>query len=400
MTDSVSRVEKEFIFAFLIKNKVMIEIKCGNKSLDALFLEQSHKEIKVQLFSICDEIKSYESKVKVMFFFQNAQHIFNSIVLKIQGNIALIANPETVARNLLRKFERVYINGKIKVRFELEGEILPLNYPVSKTHYYPEKPPVHADFQGISIDELLKRFKERMSYLVSTSKIQMMRNFTPQSFFEKMAICYGKTLVIPNTRGILPTKQISQNYEILLRNNWVDYEMVHNLTNPGMVNRAISEYLFLLSKSGIYSFAIVPILYKNYTIGIITMANTIQKSAEINNRILDYTTQFARVMSYTLKKNGYFKAETGEKVKYELPIHDLSPGGMALWLENDIFQEKFRIDENIDFVLEINGREIKVMGKLVRKFEKLAKYFYGFVFLGIKTDDYEFLNKYLYNSEE
>ncbi|HPO51106.1 MAG TPA: hypothetical protein PLO89_12340, partial [Spirochaetota bacterium] len=70
------------------------------------------------------------------------------------------------------------------------------------------------------------------------------------------------------------------------------------------------------------------------------------------------------------------------------------------YIENDEYEEKFEIGHNFRFLIQIQNRQLRVLAKLVRKFRKLSKYFYGFLFLEIKTEDYEFLNKALYGSSK
>ena len=100
----------------------------------------------------------------------------------MQNNIIIIKNPETLARNLQRKFARVLTDERFKVSFEIQGDILPLEYPVCKVKYYPTQPPISADFSDVKIDGLLKKFKEKMSTITSSNKITMLRNYTPKIF--------------------------------------------------------------------------------------------------------------------------------------------------------------------------------------------------------------------------
>ena len=396
MNPTVSRVEKEFIFNFLIKNKVKVEVKTEKNSTEGVFLDQNSAEIKVELNEIFEEMDKYEPEIKVFFYFQSSYHTFNSAILKKQSKTIIIRNPDSVARNLLRKYERVIIDGKLDVSFELEGPIQPLEFPAGKTYYFAEKPPISADFTDVKINTLLEKFKEKMSNVVSLNKIVMLRNYTAKTFFEEIVLHYGKVLYIPDTHGTIPAKQYSDQFEVIERNNWIDFEMAHNHTNPGMINRVLSDYLKVLAKNNIFSYSIIPILYRNYITGLIFLLNNHQRSMPVDVRILNYTAQFAKIASYTLSKSGYFDAEKGRKDRYRIPIYDISPGGLAFYLDDDSMEEKLTVDSNYNFDLKIDGHEIRILTKLVRKFHKLSRNFYGFMFLGIKSEDFNFLNNHLY----
>lgn len=396
MSDTISRVEKEFIFNFLIKNKVKFEIKCGVSNIEANILEQNVKELKIDLLTMSEEIKEYQAPISVFFYFQNTHHTFNSVILRLQGSYAIIRNPESIIRNLLRKFERIRLTETIPVEFEIEKDILPLNYPVSDISYFPDKPPVSADFTDIKIDIILTKFKEKLSSIISNNKILMLRNYTAKNIFEELVLKYGKILYIPNTHADIPNRQIDSSLEIITRDEWVKYEVDKNKTQENSLNKVLSQYLLDLSKNNIFSLSIIPILYRNYTVGIIYLINNHQKSQIIDLKIIKYASQFSRVSSYTLKQSGYFKDEEGGKEKISAPIYDLSPGGLAFSYNESKNSDKLLLDHNFKILFKIENRPIRVLAKLVRKFNYLSQQFYGFVFIDIRKEDHEFIYRYLY----
>ncbi|HPD33779.1 MAG TPA: hypothetical protein PKV40_05505, partial [Candidatus Kapabacteria bacterium] len=87
----------------------------------------------------------------------------------------------------------------------------------TKISYFPDKPPISADFSNVKIDEILKKFKEKINPLVSLNKVRMIRNYTPQTIEEKITIHYGKILYIANSHSDLLTKQIDSNFEIITK---------------------------------------------------------------------------------------------------------------------------------------------------------------------------------------
>ena len=270
MSEGISRIEKEFIFNFLIKNRVKFEIKIGDCSAEAYILEQGVKELKIDIISDYDStIIGFNTEISVYFYFQNTHHTFNSVIIKAKGNIALIKNPDSIVRNLLRKYERVKLDGSIFVEFDLESDLLPLDYPKCNICYYPDKPPVSADFSEVKIDLILNRFKEKMNNIVSHNKILMLRNNKPKNIFEEIVVKNGKILYFPNTHSDYLSKQIDSNFEILTRVDFSEFETEKNNTPPIMMNKTLSKYLMDLSKNDIFSFCLVPILYRNYVVGLI-----------------------------------------------------------------------------------------------------------------------------------
>src|SRR4030043_1566119 len=102
----IGNVEKEFIFKFLILNKIHLEIKYDNRSTFAFLLKQSSTELEIELISNFDEIIKEKTEIDVYFYFQNNYHQFKSIIIKSQSNIIIIVNPNIISKNPKRKYDR------------------------------------------------------------------------------------------------------------------------------------------------------------------------------------------------------------------------------------------------------------------------------------------------------
>ncbi|HQB61017.1 MAG TPA: PilZ domain-containing protein, partial [Spirochaetota bacterium] len=58
--------------------------------------------------------------------------------------------------------------------------------------------------------------------------------------------------------------------------------------------------------------------------------------------------------------------------------------------------DKLLLGHNFKILFKIENRPIRVLAKLVRKFNHLSQQFYGFVFIDIRKEDHEFIYRYLY----
>ncbi|MBN2546861.1 MAG: PilZ domain-containing protein [Spirochaetes bacterium] len=396
MSSVISRIEKEFIFKFLIQNKINFEIKSGKNSTFANLLEYNINELKIECVSVLEEMLEKEAEIEVFFYFQNNYHTFKSKVLRLKGSLVIIENPRVMLKNLQRKFDRIAINGKLNLKFSIKGDLIKLNYPETEITYYPTKPPFTADFYDVSISSILKKFEEKISSYITKSQIKMLRHYKPQSFEEQVVIKYGKVLYIPDTRADLPQNQIIPEFNIILKADWVKYEMLKNKTQAYLINKEISTKLKSMAENDITSEAIFPILYRNYVVGLICLFNSFLINHPITPKILNYTYNFCRVLSYILKENGYFKEEEGNIQRYMVPIFDLSPGGLSFSHDNNFFEDKLLVNNNFQFLIEMDNKPIRILAKLVRKFKNLSKYYYGFMFIDIKRNDFDYLNSYLY----
>jgi hypothetical protein len=394
----LGNVEKEFIFKFLILNKVSLEFKYQDNTTFAFLLKQSSKELQVEITSFWETPIQENTDIDIFFYFQNNYHHFRSTVIKIQGNTIILLNPEKITKNQKRKYDRKQINGKLSINFKIQGDLILLNYPTTERHYYPIKPPLNADFHDVDIQNILKKFNKKMSLLVSDNKIKMLRNYKTETIEEKMVIKYGKIFYIPDVTLDFPQTQISSTIQIILKGDWAKFEKLINKTQPYLINQIIAKYIVDLSNHDIFSKAIVPVIYRNYVVGLIYLTNHLyNKRKPINLNILNYAHQFSRLLSYSLKHNNYFKEEEKNSKYYTIPIHDFSPGGLSIKHENNFYEDLLLLNHNINLVIEINEKKIEITAKLVRKFRNDSFYYYGFMFIDIKKDDHTFLDYYYKN---
>lgn len=400
MNDSLSRVEKQFIFNFLKTNKVKIEIKTPKGGTEAFIKEINNEEMLLELDSIPEDFSVYRLSFTGFFYFQDNYHIFNSIVVKAQGKTAIIKNPDNLARNLKRKHERTVVDGKYTAILKVPGPLLPLDYPKSEKYSYTEESPLNADFSDIKIQDILTRFKGKMGNFVTFNKIQMLRNYQPASFLEKLAIKTGKIVFIPNTKSDLTIThpEEKERLEICSKQDWKDFEHELNGTSEIQMNKTISNYMLEIKNQNVHSIAVVPVIYRNYIVALITLKNDLTYGKIIPYSILKYAEQFARILSFSLKEGGYFKTEIGAPIEFQLPVFDISPGGISVISDDSILENKLQVNQNFGLEIEIEGNKIKTTAKLVRIKEKLLNKFYGFMFIDIKEKDFEFLEYYFSSS--
>lgn len=390
------RIEKEFIFKFLIANAVHFEIEIKNLSTTAILLDHSHKELKFELTNTLAHNQLIGKPILIFFYFQNNFHSFHSKILDARGDIIIVENPEEISKNLQRKYERIKIKEKIDLNFRIKGDLALLDFPQTAINYYPKTPPIEANFNDVSIENIVKKFNDKISGFVTKSKLRMLRNYNPSSFDEQMVIKYGKVMYVADTHSELPQKQLFSKFNILLKTDWINFEILTNKTQPYLVNKVLSDYLTNLSNSGIFSQAIFPVLYRNYIVAFIYLLNDHKRSVPISENILNYTHQFTRLLSYMLKENGYFKEEEINSVTHTTQIYDLSPGGLAFMHPDDFYEDKLLLNHNVELAFTLNDKKIKILAKLVRKSKKVNRYFYGLMFIDIKKLDFEFLKSYLY----
>jgi len=400
MSVSLRKLERDFVFGFLLKNKVAIEFKSRTNSKSGIIIEMNSKELKIELEHSDQEIFRVPDILNAFFYFQNSYHTFKTHITRMKGNVLIIENPEIIVKNLDRKYDRIAINGKINVKISTSGELHELSYPKSSMFYFPETPPISADFSDLKIDTLLKRFREKMNVLVSYNKIVMLRNVQPKTFFEKALIEKGKAVIFLNTRADFPTRRIYESVDNLTKQDYIDFEMKENNTEALHINKAISNHLITISRANIFSYAIIPVLYKNYVIAFIYLANNHDRGIKIDEKIINYTVQFSKIVTYTLMLNKYFKEEEGDPIDMNLPVSDLSPGGLGIVINDGTHNDKLDLlspqGKNFEMLFKIDDREVTVSSKLVRKIKQPDKYILGFIFLDIKPEDFEFLEKYLY----
>jgi len=395
MGTQVGRIEKEFVFKSLIDNRVPLELHGHQKEFKGTIVEADDEKITIQGESESMDFLREKEQVRAFFYFKNNYHTFNSAVIKAENNTLILKHPEGVYKNLQRKYERIKMPEGIEVYFTLKGKKIELNFPKTPVFQNSEKPEVSEHFDTSKISTLIRSFRKKMAVIVSENKIMMFRDKLPKNFDEKIIAETGKILWIPSTEDEFPITDPFPDERIITKRDLIKYEENRG-TPPYIITSKLGNILYEKTKREIYSELFVPIIYNEYIVGYIHVYNSRENKKRITENLVDYVYQFAKVLAYSLKINGYFKAETMGEKRFEAPVIDMSASGVLFSHSSPELAKDLLLHTDLELTVIINNRKLLIGSRIMRKFKDNEIYFFGVQFLRVTPEDFRFIFEFLY----
>jgi hypothetical protein len=400
MSAPVSRIEKEFILNNLLEKKAPVEVRYRDLWIPGLITEVDDTTVVCRLEK--NELPAPEStdEAHLFFKFRGARMTFHAKILSRKGAELKMAFPQGIYRDLSRGYERVAPREGVNISFMVQGEKVELNFPKSENFEAFEEPETMPNFDAAKMANLLRAFREKAQTFSSENKIVMFRERRPESFEEKLITLTGKAFLYPQSVN----KSVSEKGLILSPRLLNHEEIISTQTNQGMDLFQILEVLDKTSKEKeskntlqeLYS----PILYHNYVVGYLYLITFKDGGQRFSQKVIDFVFQFERLLIHSLKVNGYFKGEPVKERVDMAEVVDISASGIQFVLPLRHFDSVLLLFNDLDFNLLIAEREIKIGGRIMRKFNDHGRLYVCVMFLDIRDEDRRFLMESLYGTAD
>lgn len=383
----ISRIEKEFILKALDDSKEPLKIHGHRIQREGLLLEMKGDEF-LEVFSERRDLDVFKSGEKLRFFFSFYGHVmtFDTEVVRA-GEVLTVRMPDRIMKNLQRKYERVKPEG-VHLSFAVDDMRIELDFPKSE-EYIDVSDFDTADLgeweDTEDINDLVGRFREEAAKFSDVSRIIMFRSRKPQLFNELLVASKGQILYIPDMEKPevgLPVDDEGMNY--------------HTIRLEGLDEVALEGYTIKRTGDNIYAEITCPILFQEYVVGYVYLANNRRRKRLLNREALEYVSQFSRVLSWKLQKNGYFRDGKPVPQTFSPEIVDISGAGLLFTDSSSRLNEKLLVYSDIDLYLELSERRIKIFSRVMRKYQAGPHFFYGVQFLEMEPEDFRVLFEYVY----
>jgi hypothetical protein len=396
----MGRIVKEFVFRNLVDHKIAIRLYGHRRELTCAVMDIHPDSMELEV--ILGEPAEFRvgEKLQAYFFFQNNYHIFESSVLELGEERIRISHPEGVYKNPERKYARVRTDEEVEVFFTLKGgETVELNFPRSPRTLAPVDLSERRDFDFSTLQDLYKAFKEKIARRVSYGKINMLRDKIPESYEEKLIAATGKAFWIPLTEEDFPAVDPFPDNRIVTRRELSRYEESFDRP-PHVIASKLSNILYEKQKKRIHAELYCPVIHETYLIGYIYLCNRNEKKERIDQDLVEYVYEFARVLAYSLERSGYFDQTSPDgsssERRYEAPVIDISASGLLFAHPREELAEQLLIHTDLEITLRFPDRRIVVGSRVRRKFRDAQRYYYGIQFLRLDDEDLSYLFTRLY----
>lgn len=389
MGNSISRIEKEFIFNLMDEKKISLAIHGDRKEASGIILNIQQNEW-IEIYSDEKNLDQFdpEETVRIFFSYYGQVMTFTSRVITA-GETLKITFPEGLHKNLQRKYERVPVPVESSLSFTVKETHVEMQFPKTDEFDPVERPEIHGRFDTQDINQLMAAFREEAGNIADFTNISMFRGKKLETLEERIIAQTGKNLYIPRMRYGLPkdssddSRLLSESY---LFPQGKSSEYLKELSLQELREHFQDQY-----RQGIESVIYSPILYHQYVVGCIH-AKTVRDGKEpLDNDSLEYIFQFAKILAYSLKVNGYFNVSREIMSDYTTGIIDISASGLLFANSSPSLSLALSLYSDLEIKLVLGKRTMHIGTRVMRKYPGKKTTYYGLQFLHIQPEDFRFL---------
>ncbi len=394
MGEKVGRIEQEYVLGVLCEKNMPIDIHGQEHQVSGVAVENEDDRLFVRCETDEGKLFARGEMVRVYFSYFGHTMMFETKV-SAPGSTVQLAVPPGLVKNLERKFERIPRPEGLSMSFEFEDVTVELSFPQSREYREVDEPLISEYFDTDEIRSLVEQFRDKSAGFAEHNNIVMFRNRGPSGFEEELIADTGKSLFIAQLdRGLPAAGQIVQ-HPVATRELFPDPTEQEG-SYLGMNRQQVNAYFKEKSAAGTFSEIISPIIYLQYVVGYVHLYNTHKRKRPFTLDTLDFALEFSYVLAYSLKESGYFQSDKKERRHFEAEIINISASGILFSYPTGELTNSIRIYTDLDLLLHIEKRAIRVSGRVMRRYEVEDMTYFGLQFMEIQPEDFRFLFDHVY----
>ncbi|MDR1211704.1 MAG: PilZ domain-containing protein [Spirochaetaceae bacterium] len=394
MATPIKRIEKDFLLKVLYDEQLPV-MYLRNRTEYVLHVE---KPTRTEMYLICDRpisgIKA-NKRMELMFDYHGQVIIFSVLVTLIKDEHIIAEAPEFLYKNLARSFSRVQSPPDLTVQFSFSGDRYSLSFPKIQDY---ESENVSGLIQNVNPQDLQGLIGQMAQWIKDYAdgyKLIIFKDQKPSSTEERIVAETGKSLFLANTQSNLPRTDPYPKKRIITEDMFRRY-LESTGVSPQYIDEAIVRFLKSKFDKQIYSDAWIPILFQEYVIGYIHVWISKEGKAPFDYALTDTLYQFAKVLAYSLKMNGYFDSGLIKEERFEGRVIDISVSGLLFVYPNSNLSVALLPDSELAIKLITPKRSISASARIVRRYKDSSMGYFGCRFLDMLPEDMRFLFEFIY----
>ncbi len=394
MATPIKRIEKDFLLKVLYDEQITV-MAFFNRTEYTITLDRPPKlELSLKANTTIAGLKSGH-KLDLTFDYRGQVITFSVGVLSVKDDAIIAEAPEFLYKNLARSFSRVSSPQDLKVQFMFHGDRYNLSFPKVQEYEQEEMSSLMENYDPKDIRELVNQLSLWVQDSATGYKLNIFKDVKPTGTEEKVVSETGKTLFIPSTYSDLPEQDPYPKKRIITGEDFKKF-----LENSGVDKVYVEDSLarFIKSKrdAGIFSDAWVPLLFQEYVIGYIHIWIGAPGKPPFDYGVIDTLYQFAKVLAFSLKENGYFDKGRVKKEVFQGKVVDISASGLLFAYPHSALSSALLTDCELDVQLATPKRTIKTAARIVRRYKDPSMGYFGCRFLDTAPEDLRFLFEFIY----
>jgi hypothetical protein len=397
MSTSIKRIEKEFYLKALFDNEIpLIHITGQTQYVLHLINKPAYGQMGFKVDRPVDGLR-IKKNIHLMFDYHGEIIFFEAEVVDIKEDMIITLLPEFLHKNLARSFSRVSAPSDLQVLLTFEEEQYSLSYPRVKNFESEALPELIDTMDPKNLEGVMYQISAWVNTFASGHKIQLFKDSKPSCLEERILTETGKSFYLPSTLECFPIEDPYPKRRLITEDMFKRY-----LESIGVellfLDEACSRYINEKNEEGIFSDLWVPILFREYVVGYIHiwMTNNEEGALPFDYGVIDSLYQFAKVLAYSLKINGFFDSGKLKKEPFIGYIIDVSASGLLFTHPDSSYAMKLLPETRLSAQLKTNQRTINTKAKVVRQYKSRSKEYYGCNLLDMASEDLRFLFEYIY----
>jgi hypothetical protein len=397
MATPIKRIEKEFMLKVLYDEQIPLR-SMRNRTEYSFVVEKPVKnEICLMSNRLVERLRSRE-KLDCMFDYRGQIISFSVDVISFKDVHITTSVPEFLYKNLDRSFFRVNTPPDLQVYFTFMGDRYSLDFPKIEGYEITEEiGEFMRQLDPKNLTELINQLSVWVKGFATGHKLHIFKEPVSDSLEERIIAETGKILYLPSTRTTLPQTDPYPRKRLITEDIFRRH-LESTGVNPESIDGEITRFLSRKYNAGFFSEAWIPILFQEYVIGYIRVWISQEGYRPLTHETIDVLYQFAKVLAFSLKENGYFESGRLKNEPFQGKIVDISASGLLFAYPHSDLSATFLPDCELSVRLHTatTNRTINARAKVVRRYQDATMGYFGCRFLDIAPEDTRFLFEVIY----
>ncbi len=394
MAFAVKLVERDILLESAMSEKAPISINAADGEFEARLSAYDERSVSFVVDLARRPLMKGE-ECAVRFVARGQTVAFRSTVAASKPGAFTLAVPEEVWKNLSRRFARASAPPGLKAALSFGGERYALDFPTTLAFDPVADPVLSKDFDPADLRGLVKDFERRASEIASERAIVMYKDREPATIEERVAIRTGRAFFLPTPYSGVPEIDPFPRPRILVRDDFREFFAAEG-AEPDFVEEELTRFERQKRNTGVLSEILAPIVFQEYVIGSVRLANRQPGRAPFDLGVLDTWIQFTRVLAWSLNNAGYFRGAPKRSGGYKAEVVDLSAGGVLFVSRDPILARALAEDSYVQVELSTDRRTLRTGAAVKRRIRERGDDFYGLEFIDMGPEDFRFLFELLY----
>ena len=325
MATPIRHIEKDFLLKALYDEQIPVLYQKSQTHYTFTVDKPTKGQMSFKADRPVEGLKA-RKKLNLMFDYRGQVVTFAVEVITFKNEQIIAEAPEFLYKNLERSFSRVATPPELEVQFTFLGDRYSLSYPkITEYESVNEKKFMRsADPENLS--GLINKMEAWIKSHASGYKLTIFKDVKPDTTEERILAETGKTFYLPSTRESFPTEDPYPRKRLITEDLFKRYLESTGVDLP-FVDDACARFIRQKHEGGIFSDLWVPILFQEYVIGYIHIWIDTEGKPPFDFAAIDTLYQFAKILAYSLKVNGYFETGKIKNNPFEGRIIDISASG-------------------------------------------------------------------------